>query len=47
MTTWTTDPREHEAVDTLTRFVADLAASLHTVADARYADPSGGFVVAE
>ncbi|WP_158607981.1 hypothetical protein [Nocardia panacis] len=40
MTTWTTDPTEAAAVESVAQFVSALAQSLHTVAEARYTTPA-------
>ncbi|MEV6099456.1 hypothetical protein [Nocardia sp. NPDC051981] len=45
MTTWSEDPKENEAVETLQRLVSDLADTLHKIPDARSADPVYGFMI--
>ncbi|AHH19418.1 hypothetical protein [Nocardia nova] len=43
--TWSTDPEENTAVEGMRALVGTMTALLGDVADARYADPAGGFTV--
>ncbi|MFG1795282.1 hypothetical protein [Nocardia sp. NPDC049149] len=42
-TSWSTDPEENRVLDELTQVARAMAELLHSVDNARYTDPSGGF----
>lgn len=42
---WSDSTEENDAVAELSQMVRGMAGLLHTVADARYVDPSGGYLV--
>lgn len=44
-TTWSTDPEENAAITALSQLLQAMAAMLHSVEEARYTPPSGGYTL--
>ncbi|WP_433567293.1 hypothetical protein ACQP1O_20120 [Nocardia sp. CA-151230] len=42
-TTWSTNPAENTAIETLGQALRAMSELLHSVDEARYLDPAGGF----